>query len=197
MITLLLIQFDLNTVSQQKLLHDFQLKEKGLSPLPQPHSLGWEESLEEGTAIHSAFLPGESHRQRSLAGYSPWGCRESDMTERLSTEHIPFGRVFNQLRDCLIKPTSSTLQLSCLFLGGRDLGVPYWMPSQYGVSSILAGHPAPSARDGGMSLGLRWVVSEGKPAELSSQVYRMLRFQRGKWDVHLNCIYCSSIVEGK
>ena len=27
------------------------------------------------------FLPGESHRQRSLAGYSPWGCKESDMTE--------------------------------------------------------------------------------------------------------------------
>ena len=22
-----------------------------------------------------AFLPGESHGQRSLAGYSPWGCR--------------------------------------------------------------------------------------------------------------------------
>ena len=30
------------------------------------------------------FLPGESHGQRSLAGYSPWG-RESDMTEQLST----------------------------------------------------------------------------------------------------------------
>ena len=27
------------------------------------------------------FLPGESHRQRSLAGYSPWGCNESDTTE--------------------------------------------------------------------------------------------------------------------
>ena len=27
------------------------------------------------------FLPGESHGQRSLAGYSPWGRRESDMTE--------------------------------------------------------------------------------------------------------------------
>ena len=27
------------------------------------------------------FLPGESHGQRSLAGYSPWGLRESDMTE--------------------------------------------------------------------------------------------------------------------
>ena len=30
------------------------------------------------------FLPGESYGQRSLAGYSPWGCKESEMTERLS-----------------------------------------------------------------------------------------------------------------
>jgi len=27
------------------------------------------------------FLPGESHGQRSLAGYSPWDCKESDVTE--------------------------------------------------------------------------------------------------------------------
>ena len=27
------------------------------------------------------FLPGESHGQRSLVGYSPWGCKESDRTE--------------------------------------------------------------------------------------------------------------------
>ena len=27
------------------------------------------------------FLPGESHEQRSLVGYSPWGLKESDMTE--------------------------------------------------------------------------------------------------------------------
>ena len=27
------------------------------------------------------FLPGEFSWQRSLAGYSPWGCKESDMTE--------------------------------------------------------------------------------------------------------------------
>ena len=31
------------------------------------------------------FLPGESHGQRRLAGYSPWGHKKSDMTERLST----------------------------------------------------------------------------------------------------------------
>ena len=31
------------------------------------------------------FLPGESHRKRSLAGYSPWGRKESDTTEWHST----------------------------------------------------------------------------------------------------------------
>ena len=31
------------------------------------------------------FLPGEFHIQRSLVGYSPWGHKESDMTE--ATEH--------------------------------------------------------------------------------------------------------------
>ena len=30
------------------------------------------------------FLPGEAHGQRSLAGYSPWGRKESDTTEQLS-----------------------------------------------------------------------------------------------------------------
>ena len=32
-------------------------------------------------ATHSVFLPEESHGQRSLVGYSPWGCKELDMTE--------------------------------------------------------------------------------------------------------------------
>ena len=31
------------------------------------------------------LLPGKSHGQRSLAGYSPRGCRESDTTGQLST----------------------------------------------------------------------------------------------------------------
>ena len=31
------------------------------------------------------LLPGEFHGQRSLAGYSPWGHKESDTTEQLST----------------------------------------------------------------------------------------------------------------
>ena len=31
------------------------------------------------------FLPGKSHGQRNLAGYSPWGSKELDTIERLST----------------------------------------------------------------------------------------------------------------
>ena len=30
------------------------------------------------------FLPGKSHGQRSLAGYSPWGHKESDTTVQLT-----------------------------------------------------------------------------------------------------------------
>ena len=30
------------------------------------------------------FLPGEFHGQRSLSGYSPWGRKESDTTERIT-----------------------------------------------------------------------------------------------------------------
>jgi len=30
------------------------------------------------------FLPGKSRGQRSLMGYSPWGCKESDTTEQLN-----------------------------------------------------------------------------------------------------------------
>ena len=29
------------------------------------------------------LLPGKSHGRRSMIGYSPWGCKESDTTERL------------------------------------------------------------------------------------------------------------------
>ena len=38
------------------------------------------------------FLPGKSHGQRSLMGYSPWSCKESDTAERLSTHTPPGGR---------------------------------------------------------------------------------------------------------
>ena len=45
-------------------------------------SLGREDPLEEGMATHSSILAWRiPHGQRSLAGYSPLGHKESDMTE--------------------------------------------------------------------------------------------------------------------
>ena len=35
------------------------------------------------------FLPGQFHGQRSLVGYRPWGCKESDVTEHTHTLAYP------------------------------------------------------------------------------------------------------------
>ena len=46
--------------------------------------LGWEIPWKREWLPAPVFFPGEFHGQRSLAGYSPWGCKESDMTEQLT-----------------------------------------------------------------------------------------------------------------
>jgi len=33
-------------------------------------------------------LPGKSYGERSLASYSPWGCKESDTTEHLAQHYV-------------------------------------------------------------------------------------------------------------
>ena len=45
---------------------------------------GSEDLLEKEMAPTPVFWPGESRGQRSLAGYRPWVCKQSDMTEQLS-----------------------------------------------------------------------------------------------------------------
>ena len=54
----------------------------------QARSLGPEDPLEKGMATLPVFLPGISHRQRNLAGYSPWDCKESEMTAVTEQAHI-------------------------------------------------------------------------------------------------------------
>ena len=44
-------------------------------------SPGQEDPPEEEMATTQIFFPGESHGQRSLAGYSLWGRKESDVTD--------------------------------------------------------------------------------------------------------------------
>ena len=44
-------------------------------------SLGWEDPLEKGMATHSSILAQRIQWTGEMAGYNPWGCKKSDMTE--------------------------------------------------------------------------------------------------------------------
>ena len=50
--------------------------------------LGQEDLMGEGTATHSSILAWRIYGQRSLAGYSPWGCKDSDTTEHTHTPEL-------------------------------------------------------------------------------------------------------------
>ena len=47
----------------------------------QVQSLGQEDPLEKGMAIHSGMLAWKIPWTEDPGSYSPWGCKESDMTE--------------------------------------------------------------------------------------------------------------------
>ena len=68
------------------------------------------------------FLPGKSHGWRSLVGCSPWGCKESDMTEWLP---------FHFSLSCIGEGNGNPLQCSCLE-NPRDGGA--WWAAVYGVT---------------------------------------------------------------
>ena len=40
------------------------------------------------SSLTPVFLPGDFNGQRILVGHSPWGCKESDMTEWLNLHHL-------------------------------------------------------------------------------------------------------------
>ena len=74
-------------------------------------SLGQEDPLERKWQPTPVFLPGESHGQRSLVGYSPRGPKESDMTERLN-----FHFLFTFVYSCHLLLLSSASVKSIPFL---------------------------------------------------------------------------------
>ena len=73
-------------------------------------SLGWEDPWRSWECT-PAFCLENPHGQRSLMGYSPWGCKELDMTEQLST-HKVFERVI--LNDFIVKIYYSSVPCNIL-----------------------------------------------------------------------------------
>ena len=53
-------------------------------------SLGREDALKKGLAIHSRILLGEFHGHRNVVGYSPWGRKALDITEWLTLSVFSF-----------------------------------------------------------------------------------------------------------
>ena len=58
-------------------------------------SLGWEDPWRREQLPTPVSWPGEFHGQRLLILYSPQGCKESDMTERLSLSLYGLGDCFS------------------------------------------------------------------------------------------------------
>ena len=56
----------------------------------------------------SGFLPRKFHGQRSLAGYSPWDCKESDTTEQL---HMQLGVSVENLHHLLLLTSWELIQI--------------------------------------------------------------------------------------
>ena len=50
-------------------------------------SLSQEDALKEGMATHSSILSWRIPWTEEPGGYSPWGCKDSDMTEQLTHTH--------------------------------------------------------------------------------------------------------------
>ena len=84
-----------------------RVKNLSSSQETQVRSLSQEDPLEEGMATHSStvFLAGESHGQRSLVGYSPWGRKESDTIERLTHTFLPLQPGTYSLRQSAVATT--------------------------------------------------------------------------------------------
>ena len=65
------------------------------------------------------FLPGKSHGQRSLLGYSPWGCKELDTTYQLNNNknpHVIF-RVKKKPSVALLGPFSKIFKALWMWMG--------------------------------------------------------------------------------
>ena len=116
------------------------------------------------------FLPGEFHGQRSLASCSPWGCKESDMTEGL-TQRLSSVQSFICVR-LFATPRTAACQASLSITSSQSLlklvSIESVMPSNHlNFCRPLFLPPSIFSQHQGL---FKWVSS-------SHQVARVLEFQ--------------------
>ena len=124
------------------------------------------------------FLPGESHGQRSLMGYSPWGCKQSDIISQLST-HIGI-IVRDGAHTHTHTHTHTQKSLSHVQLFATPWIVAHQAPGSMGFSrhEYWSGLPFPSPRDraGARKVQRRYLSIFGVgEVEVSAMIYRRNR----------------------
>ena len=86
------------------------------------------------------LLPGRSHGQRSLVGYSPWGCKMSDMIERLNSNNN------NSTERKMYFWASQKISVTCWYSArSKDHKFKWWgcvftdflEPSSFGLDTLL------------------------------------------------------------
>ena len=77
------------------------------------------------------FLPGETHKQRSLVGYSPWGCKQSDTAEQLtlstSGDHREEEKKREKKSHCSMRTSLSQMNKLC----SSTLVFSHFSPNQF------------------------------------------------------------------
>ena len=103
------------------------------------------------------LLPGKSHGQRSLVGCSPWGCKESDTTER---PHFHFSL------SCTGEGNGNPLQYSCLE-NPRDGGA--WCAAVCGVTQSRTRLKQLSSSSSILVWRIPWTEEPGRLQSMGSQ----------------------------
>ena len=111
----------LKSIGSQRVGHDLATKQQQytLVSILGRFNLVWQRRQGDPTPV---LLPGKSHGWRSLVGFSPWGCEDLDITERLR---------FHISLSCIGEGNENPLQCSCLE-NPRNGGA--WLAAVYGVT---------------------------------------------------------------
>ena len=135
------------------------------------------------------LLPGESHGQRSLVGYSPWGCKESDTTEQL---HFTFRQVAVVVKNPLAN-AGDTRDLGSIPRSGgfpwkrKRQPTPVFLSGKFHGQKSLMGHGPWGSR-----VWWNWVTEHTQTVtRTSARLWRRVfqaewRVGRGRWRQVLN-----------
>ena len=134
------------------------------------------------------FWPGEFYGQRSLAGYSPWGRKESDKTEQLSFSLSQPWKVMSNLPNPGIEPRSPALQADSL---------PVWAPReahQYSPGNYtqrpVINHSGKECEKGCIRM-YNWITSSRHEHNVANQPYLNLKKSKiGSRDFHFQPKWC-------